>query len=309
MSINSTIRVLRMQKHISQESLGELLGISGQAVSKWEQGLTSPDISLLPMIADCFGVTIDSLFRGVPSRKYPGYGTERSELYAAYTSEQGTDADFCKAENAYAELILSGKATAEDYICYGLLHRKRASRDEEIALHAFKRAIAEGDGQRDMQWMHAHQALTNLLCDLGRTAEAVDMQRKWCTEEPDCAWAHVSCAYALDKADQLNEACEEIEKALLLSEQDVNAHTLAGDLFAKAGRCDKAIAHWDRAFALDESCISSLFSKAEMFASLGQNEKAIAQFEEILAWLESHGYNMALESAYPLRRIEELRGK
>ena len=77
MTMNENIKTLRLQKRLSQEALGELLGVSAQAVSKWEQGITSPDISLLPIMAECFGVTIDSLFQGVPKRKYPGYGTER----------------------------------------------------------------------------------------------------------------------------------------------------------------------------------------------------------------------------------------
>lgn len=68
MKIHENIRKLRLQKHFSQEELGVRLGISGQAVSKWEQGLTSPDISLLLPLAECFGVTIDSLFGDALSR-------------------------------------------------------------------------------------------------------------------------------------------------------------------------------------------------------------------------------------------------
>ena len=73
MTINENIRALRLKNRLSQEKLGELLGVSGQAVSKWEQTLTSPDISLLPMLAEVFGVTIDALFEGVQVRKFPGY--------------------------------------------------------------------------------------------------------------------------------------------------------------------------------------------------------------------------------------------
>ena len=40
MTINQNIRKLRLQKHLSQEGLGELLGVSGQAVSKWERGVS-----------------------------------------------------------------------------------------------------------------------------------------------------------------------------------------------------------------------------------------------------------------------------
>jgi len=62
MTLNTNIRSLRLQKSLSQEALGEQLGVTAQAVSKWEQGITSPDISLLPHLAACFGVTIDCLF-------------------------------------------------------------------------------------------------------------------------------------------------------------------------------------------------------------------------------------------------------
>lgn len=68
MAINDNIRKLRLQKHMTQEELREYLGISGQAVSKWEQGITLPDISLLSVLAGCFGATIDSLFANEVSR-------------------------------------------------------------------------------------------------------------------------------------------------------------------------------------------------------------------------------------------------
>ena len=40
MTMNEKIKNLRLQKRLSQESLGELLGVSAQAVSKWEQGVS-----------------------------------------------------------------------------------------------------------------------------------------------------------------------------------------------------------------------------------------------------------------------------
>ena len=116
------IRKLRQLKHLSQEALGEILGVSGQAVSKWEQAITSPDISLLPALAGVFGVTIDSLFQDAIARRYPGYGSERSELVAFYTDENGTEKDFRLAAEALGEVILNGKASTEDYVNYGLLY-------------------------------------------------------------------------------------------------------------------------------------------------------------------------------------------
>lgn len=60
--LGENIKRLRKQHGISQEVLAEILGVSFQAVSKWETSATLPDISLLPSIAAFFDVSIDELF-------------------------------------------------------------------------------------------------------------------------------------------------------------------------------------------------------------------------------------------------------
>ena len=62
------IAVLRKARGLTQEALAERLSVTFQAVSKWECEQSSPDISLLPHIADIFGVTVDALF-GLPERR------------------------------------------------------------------------------------------------------------------------------------------------------------------------------------------------------------------------------------------------
>ncbi len=62
LSIGKVIRRLRSEHSVTQEELAEYLGISYQAVSKWETGTTMPDITLLPKLAAFFGVRIDELF-------------------------------------------------------------------------------------------------------------------------------------------------------------------------------------------------------------------------------------------------------
>lgn len=63
MNIGSNISALRKQKGITQEELANALGVSPQAVSKWENNSSCPDVSLLTSIADYFGVTVDALLR------------------------------------------------------------------------------------------------------------------------------------------------------------------------------------------------------------------------------------------------------
>ena len=59
--LGENIRSLRTAKGITQEQFGYEMGVSAQAVSRWENGATYPDITMLPMIADFFDVSLDEL--------------------------------------------------------------------------------------------------------------------------------------------------------------------------------------------------------------------------------------------------------
>lgn len=60
--LGEKIRTLRKARNLSQEVLAQYLGVSFQAVSKWENGDTMPDVTLIPAIASFFEVSTDELF-------------------------------------------------------------------------------------------------------------------------------------------------------------------------------------------------------------------------------------------------------
>ena len=60
--IGEKIAELRKQKAMTQEELAGIIGVSAQAISKWENSTTMPDIMLLPIIISTFEVSIDTLF-------------------------------------------------------------------------------------------------------------------------------------------------------------------------------------------------------------------------------------------------------
>ena len=64
MTIGKRIAALRKEKGLTQEELAQHMGVSGQAVSKWENDQTCPDISALPRLARLLGVTVDELLEG-----------------------------------------------------------------------------------------------------------------------------------------------------------------------------------------------------------------------------------------------------
>ena len=62
MELGKKIRQLRNKAGMTQEQLAERLGVSAQSVSKWENAVAMPDITLLPALSGAFGVSIDELF-------------------------------------------------------------------------------------------------------------------------------------------------------------------------------------------------------------------------------------------------------
>lgn len=66
MTLGTMISAYRKSLGLTQEGLAQRLDVTNQAVSKWESDQCCPDISLLPRIADLFGITLDQLFGRTP---------------------------------------------------------------------------------------------------------------------------------------------------------------------------------------------------------------------------------------------------
>lgn len=72
-NMGDNISRLRRRIGMTQEMLAYRLGVSAQAVSKWERQLSCPDVSLLPVMAEIFGVSIDELFVRCTVKESPAY--------------------------------------------------------------------------------------------------------------------------------------------------------------------------------------------------------------------------------------------
>lgn len=69
-TIGEFIAVLRKANGLTQRQLAETLQVSDKSVSRWERNETAPDLTLIPVIAEIFGITSDELLRG--ERRQPG---------------------------------------------------------------------------------------------------------------------------------------------------------------------------------------------------------------------------------------------
>ena len=67
--IGKFISELRKERNMTQQDLGDLLGINGKSVSKWERGINCPDISILKEIAGIFDISVEELLDGERKQK------------------------------------------------------------------------------------------------------------------------------------------------------------------------------------------------------------------------------------------------
>ncbi|MEG0180456.1 MAG: helix-turn-helix transcriptional regulator [Terrisporobacter sp.] len=65
MNFNEKLLNLRKQKGLSQDELGEILDVSRQSISKWENGQSYPDFEKLILLSNFFDITLDELMKDV----------------------------------------------------------------------------------------------------------------------------------------------------------------------------------------------------------------------------------------------------
>lgn len=65
MKFNEKLIELRKQKGLSQDELGNALGVSRQTISKWELGQSYPDFQRLVLLSDYFGLSLNTLVKDI----------------------------------------------------------------------------------------------------------------------------------------------------------------------------------------------------------------------------------------------------
>ncbi len=104
--INEQITFFRKQMNITQDDLAAQLGVTNQAVSKWENNICCPDIQLLPKIAELFNISIDTLFGKEIAVKQEDFITQLKKSFGTFSDKDKGNMAF-KAAAILHMLILS----------------------------------------------------------------------------------------------------------------------------------------------------------------------------------------------------------
>ena len=139
-SISEKIIELRKSRGLTQEQLGEKLGVSGQAVSKWEKGSALPDILLLPDLCDALGTTLDGLLKSGDAKNPNAvadfcsyaYAHEKGRAAACHDvisrlfGENGMPIDGCCIKVIMPEEIMVSDTKGMGFVAHGEDFRKAA---------------------------------------------------------------------------------------------------------------------------------------------------------------------------------------
>ncbi len=119
--ISNIIKEQRQRLGVNQETLANKFGVSVQAVSKWENGASCPDITLLPEIADYFGITIDYLLTGRVTAAVTDDTSDASNVYTVAGNSEITDK--CpSADTIYFVEVLNGHIVSTEKLLSDTVH-------------------------------------------------------------------------------------------------------------------------------------------------------------------------------------------
>jgi len=274
-NIGGNIKKLRAEKGVTQEQLAEHLSITYQSVSKWENSITSPDLYLIPAIAEYFEVTIDELFQ--PNMQ--GYKNKAARLFAFY-EHRPSKQHYEKADAEFEKLIAENKADADDYRNYGMLNQFRAQKLNQKAEDFYKKSIEMGNEKSEGQ-------LRWLLESLGRHQENIDKYEEAVKNDPNNArnWYLLAYSYGGDYGDGVNpeKALDICRAGLKKFPDDAALLSQCGDFCRGLKKHDEAIGYYHKSIELNPDTGDSYYGMAFVCAEAGKYKEAIWAWEEVIA--------------------------
>ena len=141
--IGARIKMLRHACSLTQEQLATKLGVSAQAVSKWESGTNMPDIQMLPDLSIILGVTIDELFEMTDECRL-----ERIENMI-YNVRFLTGDEFQQNEQYLKKLQSKETNAARATLMLAMLYNKRAEEMHQLAQPLAREALQKLPGNKE----------------------------------------------------------------------------------------------------------------------------------------------------------------
>ena len=334
--IGMNIKQLRQEKHIKQDTLADAIGVSAQAVSKWETGASDPDIALLPKLATYFGVSIDELFE-VPRAE------KMERIQNMIWDERRIHPETFDRTVAYLEGILKeDPKDAEALTMLAELYNHRAHSDHENASYYAERALEADPVDAHDAWA-AYLEANNAPCGdeyLDNHFSVIRYIRDYVERRPELRYPRILLVENLLADHLLDEAEAEIAKmkkeyartgylaklAFLRGDRETaqklweqcaqdnptvwQATDMLGEGYRRLGMYEEALLAFDRAFTMQNAprYTDGLLARAQVHEQLGDYEGAIEDRKRIIDCLKTdYDVTDGEEVDASMREIERLK--
>ena len=298
MELGNQIRQMRTQRGITQEEMARHFGVTAQAVSKWERGVTAPDISLLPAISAYFGVSIDALFALSDDTRMERI---QNMLWDVRYLDP-TDVD-----NARKFLLDKAKRESNNGRPHELLadmenHLAKMHRDKaaEYALEAIERDDTLRSAFSEL--VHARNGVCSDWCASNHHTLIRELQ-EYIIRHPKCPQAYL---WLLDQLIQTNRL-DEAENYLNTLSRFHDSYRIAfyrGMIAQQKGQDATADGIWAQMIQDNKENWMAVFDTANLLAQRGDYEKAKQHYRSALEKMPQPRYVDGLESIAQICEIQ-----
>lgn len=274
MDIGKQIKTLRLAKGITQEELAQYLGVSFQAVSKWETETSTPDIALLPNIAVFFGITIDELFQ-IPNE------AEFERIENMFWRERRINPETFSHCVRFLEGVLQAEPkNIRAYICLAYLYNHRAKSDHETA-GEYAKKVLEMNPEEKAGWVAFLEANNGVCGDewYDNHFKVIAYFKEFLRRNPGSRLGLYGIIENLLDDGRYDEALPYIE-GIRTAAQNHQYEIYMGDVMLGKGRLEEAVAHWNAAVTHYPKTWQAYCCRADRFKKLGRYEEALADYEK-----------------------------
>ncbi|MBR5428001.1 MAG: helix-turn-helix domain-containing protein [Clostridia bacterium] len=283
MEIGKRIRHLRTNKGVTQEDLATALGVSNQAVSRWETGITTPDIYLLPSIALFFGVTIDEIFNPSPEEKL-----ERLRRRFYYTEDHLSDDEFRSALSFLKEQEDVYDDTADIWHLLAQLYLNRIENDKKMVGKYAKKAMRlSADKSFCVRFLTDSEHAVYSDWDTANHSKTISFLKEMVGRFPDEPRYYCALIYNLIADRRVKEAEEYIAEFERRFDKEEFVPIFRARLALADFRKDDAVAIIEKTYRLYPDDEGTVFDIAGFYGEIGEYEKAIEFYQRSYELLES----------------------
>lgn len=272
------IKTLRLSKSMTQEQLAQRLRVSPQAVSKWENGVTLPDIQLLPELSILLGTSIDALFSMTDDKRMERIDNMLWDQRFLSREEFEAEERFLK------DKCLEPDAQARATLLLAELYCKRAREYRELASPLARKAIGllpEYDKAAHTALFEAEGGVFPDWNDVNHH-RTIAFYQDFIARHPSQRRAYLWLLDLLIDDGRCPEARKYLEKMNRLGES-YHSDLYLGMILEKEGKPEEAAACWERMTQKDPDNWQSWFARADRLAKRCAYPEAIALYEKALA--------------------------